>query len=132
MIRILQAHPFTQIEIIKSCHLRVTLGHVWNYGLAEQQSTASQLWQQQSLLGSLMSGNCLNLSAYVTVPQCWFSQEKRSLKHFSVSSFLIQSTWASGKASKIPCSFWRTFASHDDHWPQIDNDDCLIRSLSLA
>lgn len=46
----------------------MTLGHGWNHGLQYSSLKHDACANTKGLLGSLMSGNCLNLSGYGTGP----------------------------------------------------------------
>lgn len=128
---------YTNWNYRKLC-LHVTLGHVWNHRLKYSRQKHDGCASAEALLVSLMSDNCLNLSGYGTGPHaaCFAKRVKKKMFSLalcsSVSSILTQSRMGFKESLMIPCSSWRTSVGDDDHWPQVDNDDCLIRSLSLA
>ena len=83
----------------RKLRLHVTLGHVWNRGLKYSSQKNDVCANTEALLGSLMSGNCLNLSGYGTGPHAACSAKRRKKKKMfslalfsSVSSSLIQSS----------------------------------------
>ena len=74
----------------RKLRLHVTLGHVWNRGLKYGSQKNGACANTEALLGSLMSGNCLNLSGYGTGPHAACSAKRRKRKkNVLTSTFLL-------------------------------------------
>lgn len=76
-----------------------------------------------------MCSNCLNLSGNGWVPFFGVRQAKKNSLSQSASCLIPSNTELGGKASNVHLG---RASARDDWWPQVDNDDDLIRSLSLV
>lgn len=87
-----------------------------------------------------MCCNCLNLSGNGWVPFLPYANKKKKKREtamcstllfcFSLSNFVQHKDWRKSLSGSMFILEEQAF--EDDRWPQVDNDDDLIRSLSLV